>query len=216
MNSKNVFPSPEEIPNQCWPLLEYLEERIHHGPIKESNLPKALKLKYSDELDNEFIKIYRLYPVPFDPLPLPLRDTIIYCVQKELIERPSIETKVQMGKMISPALRLAPPGFALLALRRLRQREPSSTAPLPSPKPPKKNIKDQVKKMDLALAVLAQHPEWSDTRIAIEVGCNRTSLYRWNKFMIVREIIKSNKNKYPQGSKDGKTGAIEAWDYSDT
>jgi hypothetical protein len=63
-------------------------------------------------------------------------------------------------------------------------------------------------KEDLALALLSQHPDWSDTKIAETLGCARTSLYRWNKYTAAREIQSQEKHKFPRGSKF--RGHIEA------
>ena len=72
-----------------------------------------------------------------------------------------------------------------------------------------KNI-PHVNKEALALATLAEHPEWPDTKIAETVGCSRTSLYRWHKYIKCREILEQNKGCLPSGSK-GEDGTIEAW-----
>ena len=63
----------------------------------------------------------------------------------------------------------------------------------------------------LALAVLADHPDWSDTEIAKKAGCNRTTLYTFKKFMAAREILREGKNDIPRGSKFPDEG-MEAWD----
>lgn len=64
-----------------------------------------------------------------------------------------------------------------------------------------------------ALAILIKHPSWSDTKIAKEVGINRTSLYKMGNFMRVREFQKKEgKKNIPHGSKSEKTGRMEAWD----
>jgi hypothetical protein len=65
-------------------------------------------------------------------------------------------------------------------------------------------------KRALALAVLQQHPEWSDTRIAKAAGCSRTTLYRWPFYVKARELLASGKKVRPRGSKS-KDGVIEAW-----
>ncbi|MGD0786128.1 MAG: hypothetical protein ABR969_09995 [Sedimentisphaerales bacterium] len=64
----------------------------------------------------------------------------------------------------------------------------------------------------LALAMLVQHPDWSDTKIAKAVGVSRTTLYDWPKFKKAKEALKQGKNDIPRGSKNGETGDIEAWD----
>ena len=66
-------------------------------------------------------------------------------------------------------------------------------------------------KETLALAVLADHPDWSDTKIAKKAGCNRTTLYTFEKFMAAREILREGKNDLPRGSKFPDED-MEAWD----
>jgi hypothetical protein len=66
-----------------------------------------------------------------------------------------------------------------------------------------------------AMAVLVQHPEWSVTRIAQEVDCNRQHLYRLPLFMKARAALKAGRGDIPRGTKDGATGDIEAWDDED-
>lgn len=74
-----------------------------------------------------------------------------------------------------------------------------------SAKAKRRNIKSDaqnelnVDKETLALATLALHPEWSDIQIAKAAGCNRTSLYRWEKYSQAREILNQNKNSLPRG-----------------
>jgi len=47
-----------------------------------------------------------------------------------------------------------------------------------------------------ALAMLTDHPEWSDTKIAGELQCSRTSLYRFSKFTAARELLSNGKAKF--------------------
>jgi len=68
----------------------------------------------------------------------------------------------------------------------------------------------EVSKANLALAILADHPEWSDKKIAEEAGCSRTSLYRWPKYRKAREILKAGKEAIPRGEKSAE-GDMEAW-----
>ena len=63
----------------------------------------------------------------------------------------------------------------------------------------------------LALAVLADHPDWTDKKIAEAAGCNRTSLYDFPKYQTAREILRKGKNDLPRGSKYRDKG-IEALD----
>jgi hypothetical protein len=46
-----------------------------------------------------------------------------------------------------------------------------------------------------ALALLVQHPDWTDTRIAKEVPCSRTSLYRWPRYGRQRELRGSSSKR---------------------
>jgi len=64
----------------------------------------------------------------------------------------------------------------------------------------------------LALAMLVDHPDWTDTRIALAVGVNRTTLYDWPNFKKAKEALKQGKKELPRGSKNGKTGDMEAWE----
>jgi hypothetical protein len=63
-----------------------------------------------------------------------------------------------------------------------------------------------------ALALLVQHPEWTDSQIAKAVGVNRTTLYEWHKFKAAKKARKSGRQETPEGSKDGETGQVESWE----
>ena len=63
-----------------------------------------------------------------------------------------------------------------------------------------------------ALAILVEHPEWTDKKIAEAIGVSRTTLYDWSKFKKAKEALNQGKNRFPHGSKDGETGDIEAWE----
>jgi hypothetical protein len=63
-----------------------------------------------------------------------------------------------------------------------------------------------------AVALLVQHPEWSDSQIADAIGCARTSLYRWPKFTISRAALQEGRGDIATGRKDADTGDLEAWD----
>ena len=64
----------------------------------------------------------------------------------------------------------------------------------------------------LALAMLVEHPDWPDTKIAKAVGVNRTTLYDWPNFKKAKEALKQGKKEFPKGSKNGETGNVEAWE----
>jgi hypothetical protein len=66
-------------------------------------------------------------------------------------------------------------------------------------------------KVELALGVLIAHPEWTNKRIAKEVGCHPKSLSRSVRFTEARAAIKSGKQRLPRGTKDATTGSLEAW-----
>jgi hypothetical protein len=63
----------------------------------------------------------------------------------------------------------------------------------------------------LACGLLMMHPDWSNTRIAKELGCARTSLNRWKLFTGARRVMKAEQSaQIPRGRKDPETGAVEA------
>lgn len=66
-----------------------------------------------------------------------------------------------------------------------------------------------------ALAMLVEHPDWPDTKIAKAVGVNRTTLYDWPNFKKAKEALKQGQNDLAKGSKNGETGNMEAWDQKD-
>jgi hypothetical protein len=72
-----------------------------------------------------------------------------------------------------------------------------------------------VRKGTLALALLIEHPEWPDVRIAAEVGCDRTTLFRNPKFRAARAMQRRERDRFPPGSKAaGRDGSprLEAED----
>jgi len=60
-----------------------------------------------------------------------------------------------------------------------------------------------------ALALLVEHPGWSNTKIAERVPCNRTTLYRWPRFMAARDQQEAARLERAKGMK--KDGRVEAW-----
>ena len=69
--------------------------------------------------------------------------------------------------------------------------------------------------LERALALLVSHPTWTDTHIADVVGVHRGTLYKptWSKYRNARKALQeAAKGDIPHGSKDGKTGEMEAWD----
>jgi hypothetical protein len=63
-----------------------------------------------------------------------------------------------------------------------------------------------------ALALLFEHTDWTNKRIAEELDCHPKSLSRFEKFTKARAEIKSGRNELPRGCKDGRSGSIDAWD----
>jgi NAD-dependent oxidoreductase involved in siderophore biosynthesis len=64
-----------------------------------------------------------------------------------------------------------------------------------------------------AIAVLYEHPEWTDVRIAEEVGCARTTLYKYPKYVAAREFLReAGRKSMPRGRKNSETGTVEAWE----
>lgn len=59
-----------------------------------------------------------------------------------------------------------------------------------------------------ALILLKEHPDWKDNRIAKEAGVNRSSLYRWPEYKLLRQLLLKERS-LPRGSKN-KDGSIEA------
>lgn len=70
----------------------------------------------------------------------------------------------------------------------------------------------KLQKEALAVALLVQHPDWTNSKIADAVGCARTSLNRWPRFKLARAALQSGRPNLPRGQKDDETGDIEAWD----
>lgn len=65
-----------------------------------------------------------------------------------------------------------------------------------------------------ALAMLTDHPDWTDKRIAQALQCNRGSLYRLEKFKAARELLKRDgRASATRGCKND--GRIDAWKSSE-
>jgi hypothetical protein len=62
-----------------------------------------------------------------------------------------------------------------------------------------------------ALGVLAQHPDWTNKAIAIQVGCNANYLSQNERFKNARTALR---RALPSGSKS-KEGDVEAWEEDD-
>jgi hypothetical protein len=68
------------------------------------------------------------------------------------------------------------------------------------PDPEKQRPEYQVSKEAMALAALADHPEWSDDQIAEFAGCNRSSLFRMPRYRYAREILVESRREHVQRS----------------
>jgi len=66
----------------------------------------------------------------------------------------------------------------------------------------------KLNRRSVALILLKQHPDWTDTKIAKEAGVRRTSPYRWPEYKKLRQLLRKPWS-LPRGSK-GKDGSIEA------
>jgi tryptophanyl-tRNA synthetase len=71
--------------------------------------------------------------------------------------------------------------------------------------------KEKMSKSARALAVLKDHPDWTNKKIAEAAGIHPKSLSRNKDFCKAREILKSGKSTIPNGRKDPETGNVEAW-----
>jgi hypothetical protein len=66
-------------------------------------------------------------------------------------------------------------------------------------------------KVAYAVGLRVRNPDWSDARIAEEVGVSRTTLYAWEEFKSVKAAFKATREELPRGHK-GKDGTVEAYD----
>lgn len=66
-----------------------------------------------------------------------------------------------------------------------------------------------LQKGTLAVALLLEHPDWTDVRIAAAVGCDRTTLYRNPRFQKARALQRLGKGRVTRGSKSaGRDGEL--------
>jgi hypothetical protein len=54
----------------------------------------------------------------------------------------------------------------------------------------------RISKEAMALAALADHPDWSDEQIAELAGCGRASLYRFPRYVMARQALYRGREKY--------------------
>lgn len=57
--------------------------------------------------------------------------------------------------------------------------------------------RERISKEAMALAALADHPDWPDERIAELAGCSRSSLYRMPRYMMARQMLHGTRRRYP-------------------
>lgn len=55
---------------------------------------------------------------------------------------------------------------------------------------------EEASKKSRALALLIEHPDWSDTKIAQAVPCSRTTLYSWHEFKMAREAMETGRQRF--------------------
>jgi len=60
-----------------------------------------------------------------------------------------------------------------------------------------------------ALALLLEHPDWTDAKIAAAAGVHPKSLYRWPDFVRARKELRRSRADLPRGEKSSN---VEAWD----
>jgi hypothetical protein len=61
---------------------------------------------------------------------------------------------------------------------------------------PDQERSEPIGKQAMALAILAEHPDWSDAKIAERVGCSRTSLYEMDKFVAARAMLRQGRKRF--------------------
>jgi hypothetical protein len=115
---------------------------------------------------------------------------------------------------LTPAIPKPKPGAAF---RAVTESDPEAKAAPAAPASsqrasPAINGKPAMSKKAKALAALADHPDWTDEQIAQAAGCHVKSLYRWEDFVRARELLREARADAMKGSKDAKTGHVDAWD----
>ena len=87
-----------------------------------------------------------------------------------------------------------------------RIRAQAAGSPLQDPYGPKSKLSAEA----MALAILTEHPDWTNAQIAAQVPCHPKSMYRFKKFVAARELLEKTRHERVRGSK-GRDGSIEAW-----
>ena len=84
----------------------------------------------------------------------------------------------------------------------------------PARREPDDERSDSLSMEDRVIGALSRNPDASDAEIARIAGCNRTSLYRMERFKTARKAMERSRHDLPRGEKDEATGTVEAWDVS--
>jgi len=79
------------------------------------------------------------------------------------------------------------------------------------PKPDDGNS-PKIKGEALAIGFLVTNPEWMKTQIAEAVGCSYRTLFKWPQFIQADRILRSERNRFPKGTKNTSDGHIEAFE----
>lgn len=103
-----------------------------------------------------------------------------------------------------------PPDLAQLVRDRILNADAAVDLELPSGAIPTATQSPREDKEALALALLLKHPDWTDTRIASEVGVARTTVYDWPRFKAAKLALKSGKHDMPKGYRE-EDGNLEAY-----
>lgn len=67
----------------------------------------------------------------------------------------------------------------------------------------------KISKASLALAMLIEHPTYTDIQIAALVGCSRQNLYMCQRYRLARRTLKSQRFNRGTGFVDCRTGGLE-------
>ena len=89
-----------------------------------------------------------------------------------------------------------------------RQPMPCSKADSPAPRAVRRHgtLENDAK------AMLVIHPDWTNIRLAEELGCHPKTLSGFKEFRAFRKVLASTRNQIPLGRKNSKTGDIESWE----
>jgi len=108
----------------------------------------------------------------------------------------------------------------LQAIRRKQYQAPpeeaaqaASDAPAPPEEAEKQKQRGRHKWLAEALLLVRDHPEWSDTKIAEQVGKHPSTLSRCDEYQAAAALARRQRSDLPRGYRDADSGALEA--YSD-